>query len=132
MIITIDLVLIGCGLLRVLQPNQHITNDTCIGRCLHAGEVTFHIAGARVDPQQVCRSPHDNAKGPVRAGPISQVDDVFEFGDAESLTQAESHGRTLFLRDYTPPLVLNCGTAAKLPTVAPLAIIFEFQPADQF
>ena len=51
--------------------------------------MTCHIAGARVDPQQVCSASHDNAKGPVRAGPLSQVVDVFEFGDTESLVQAE-------------------------------------------
>jgi len=36
--------------------------QACIGRRLHAGEVTCHIAGAGIDPQQVCRSSHDKRK----------------------------------------------------------------------
>src|SRR5579862_8777571 len=56
-------------------------------------------------------------KARLRAGPLGQVADVFEFGDTESLVQAESHGRALFLRDHQDGL---------------LAILLEFRAAGQF
>src|SRR5262249_46226107 len=58
-----------------------------------------HIARARVDPQQVCRSSHDDAEGPVGAGPLGQIPDVVEFGDTESLVQPASRGCDLLLRN---------------------------------
>ena len=81
--------------------------QACFGRRLHAGELTRHVAGTRVDAQQVRRSSYDDAKGPVGAGALGQVANVFEFGDTESFLQAESDGRALFLGDHKPPPVVQ-------------------------
>ena len=75
-------------------------SESCFGCCLHAAEVTRHIASARVDSQKVCRSPHDDAEGPIGAGPLGQVADMLECSDTESLVQAASHGRDVLLRNH--------------------------------
>src|SRR5215467_5490668 len=75
-------------------------SESGFGRRVHAAEVTCHIARARVDPQQVRRSSHDDAEGPVGAGPLGQIPDVVEFGDTESLVQAASRGCDLLLRNH--------------------------------
>ena len=59
--------------------------------------MTGHIAGTRVDSQQIRGSSQYDAKSPVRAGPLRQVADVFEFSNTEGPVQSEKHGLALVM-----------------------------------
>jgi hypothetical protein len=83
---------------RLLLPETR--RQACVGGSLDACEMACHIAGTRVDPQQVWRASHHDAKGPVRARSLSQVSDVFAFGGAERLAQAASDGCSVLVGNH--------------------------------
>src|SRR5947209_4605279 len=61
-----------------------LRRQTCFSRRFHTCVVARKIACTHVDPQQECRSPHDDAKDRVRAKPPSQFADFFELCYSES------------------------------------------------